>query len=206
MQHLRTTFTLLAVLAVAGACSQSPSTTDAGETDWWSTAIETLKHEQKAEYERQKNKGNDYAWMLTTPEPPATDADITAAEGRLGTKFDKQFKDWLHHVNGWQFYCGADTLFPLSDVSKDSPKAKALRIWLDNADLTPTDVGVDSFDDLIVIGGAEGAFYIATVRSDQSREVAPVYEFGGGVLTHTSFKDFIQANIDLAKDQVNNPW
>ncbi|MCQ4120699.1 SMI1/KNR4 family protein [Rhodococcus tibetensis] len=125
MRHLRNTFAPLTVLVVAGACSQSPST-GAGETDWWSTAIETLEHEQQAEYERQKDKGHDDAWMLTTPGPPATDADIIAAESRLGMKFDVQYKEWLHHVNGWRFYCGGDSLYALDDIAQDSPKKRNL--------------------------------------------------------------------------------
>lgn len=205
MRFLRTTVLLLAVAAVANACSQSPPT-DHGDSDWWSTAVETLKDEQKAEYDRQQENGHDDAWMLTAPGPPATDADVSAAEDRLGIRFDEQYKEWLHYVNGWRFYCGGDSLYSLKDVAQDSPKRRNLLTWLDSAELTPKDLGVDSFDDLLVIGGADGAYFIATTASEQKRDVAPILEFGGGVVTHANLKAYIQANIDIARNRVNNPW
>ncbi|WP_040749255.1 SMI1/KNR4 family protein [Nocardia transvalensis] len=202
MKLFRASLLLLAALAAACASGQQAPANPAD--DWCRAAITDLTRAQHAWYEKDKAQGHDDAWMLTTPNPPIDDARIQAAEHRLGVRFDNQFKEWLRHADGWRFFSGADSLFPVEEISPDSTPAQNLRAFLRSGEFTPAQIGVDSFDQLIVVGGTDdGASFIALrAATDTENESAPVYTFGHGDFEkHDSFRTFIQNEVDLLEQQ-----
>jgi hypothetical protein len=190
---------LLLVAAMATACTSTSPPEQAPAEDWYQTAITQLTDAQRAWYEKEKSNGIDDSWMLTSPEPPATDEAIHAAEQRLGVHFDQQYTQWLHHVNGWKSYSSARDFFPLDVIARDSIPAENLRVYIESGELTPDRVGVDSFDDLVVIGGTEEGTAFIAIEAAPNPETAsmPVYEFGyGDVIKYDDFKTFLQKEID----------
>ncbi|MBF6171315.1 SMI1/KNR4 family protein [Nocardia blacklockiae] len=138
--------------------------------------------------------------MLTTPNPPPDEAQIRAAESRLGINFDSQYEEWLRHANGWKFFSGAHSLFPVESISRDSVAAQNLSAFLQSGEFTPTQLGVDSFDQLVVIGGTDdGAAFIALRATNAPcTESTPVYTFGHGDFEkHDSFKTFLRNEIEV---------
>ncbi|MBF6065145.1 SMI1/KNR4 family protein [Nocardia terpenica] len=203
MKLLRTSLFLIA--ALTAACTSSRYAPQASPSDdWCRSAISELTNAQRAWYEKGKAEGHDDTWMLTAPKSPADDASIQAAENRLGVKFDDQFKDWLHHVNGWEDFSGAESLLPVGELSRDSVPEQNFRAFLAGGEFTPNRIGVDSFDQLVVIGGAEdGSSYIA-IRAVTNTDTPsmPVYTFShGDFLKHDDFKSYIQSEINLLKQQ-----
>ncbi|MEU4313826.1 SMI1/KNR4 family protein [Nocardia sp. NPDC024068] len=193
---------LLLIAAMATACTSTGPQGPAPADDWCRTAITELTDAQRAWYEKEKTGGVDDTWMLTSPEPPATDAAIQAAEQRLGVHFDQQYTQWLHHANGWRNFSGASTFFPLDEIARDSIPAESLRVFLEAAELTPDRVGIDSFDKLLVIGGTRDGKYFLAIEAAPSPETAsmPVYEFAyGDVTEHDDFKTFLRTEIDTLK-------
>ncbi len=49
------------------------------------------------------------------PQPPATEAQLAAAEAKLGLSLDPQYRDFLRHANGWDDILG-DTLFGTGEL------------------------------------------------------------------------------------------
>lgn len=145
------------------------------------------------------------AWMLTRPSGPASDADIAAAETRLGTHFDDQYKQWLRHVNGWVSFSGADDLFSLTQIARDSTEAKNMLVYLRSGEFTPQQLGITSFDQLIVVGGSldGNAYFVALQQAPASgARSMPVYAFSGGdFVRYDNFEAFIQKQIELLGEQ-----
>jgi hypothetical protein len=190
---------LLLVAAMATACTSTSPSEQAPAEDWYQSAITQLTDAQRAWYEQEKTDGIDSSWMLSNPEPPATDEAIHAAQQRLGVHFDQQHTQWLRHANGWKSFSGATDLFPLDAIARDSLPAANLRVFLESGEFTPDRVGVDSFDDLIVIGGTEEGTDFITIQAAPTPETAsmPVYEFSHGDFTkYDDLKTFIQSEID----------
>ncbi|MQY20432.1 SMI1/KNR4 family protein [Nocardia macrotermitis] len=163
-------------------------------------AITTLSAEQKRWHEADKVKGVDSSWKLTPPNPAATDAEIQAAEQRLASKLDDQLKDWLRHANGWNNFSGGDSLYPASELTRDSHERTFLLETLQINDVTPAELEMDSFDSLIVIGGNRQSYFIVTTGcGDHSRPSAPVWEIDGDHKKYARLEEFIQSTIDLMK-------
>ncbi|MCX5044831.1 SMI1/KNR4 family protein [Aldersonia sp. NBC_00410] len=188
-----------ALVIEATACTSTGPDEQTPADDSYQTAITELTDAQRAWYEKERTDGIDSSWMLTSPEPPATDEAIHVAEQRLGVHFDQQYTQWLHHVNGWKSFSGATDLLPLDSIARDSLPAQGLQVYSESGELTPDRVGVDSFDDLIVIGGTEEGSNFIAIEAAPNPETAsmPVYEFGHGDVTkYDDFKTFLQSEID----------
>ncbi|WP_435591202.1 SMI1/KNR4 family protein [Nocardia sp. bgisy118] len=140
--------------------------------------------------------------MLTAPNPPASPAEVHEAERRAGVAFDEQYKDWLGNANGWKFFSGADSLYSTFDLSKDSADRNILLNVFCEYEIQPEELEMESFDGLVVIGGASGDYYIATTGcSGDNCSTAPVWELGGGdYVRYESFKEFMQARIDRMRN------
>ncbi|MBF6171316.1 hypothetical protein [Nocardia blacklockiae] len=69
---------------------------------------------------------------------------------------------------------------------------------LDEYGVRPDEFEMDSFDDLVVVGGAvEDYFIVTTGCRGGNCDTAPVWELVSGErLKHNSFHDFIFATID----------
>ncbi|WP_405166624.1 SMI1/KNR4 family protein [Nocardia sp. NBC_01499] len=55
------------------------------------------------------------SWRSAPPNPPATDADISAAEQRLGVLFDDAYRDLLRTCDGWPVF-GNSQLYGTHDL------------------------------------------------------------------------------------------
>ncbi|WP_405160973.1 SMI1/KNR4 family protein [Nocardia sp. NBC_01499] len=55
-------------------------------------------------------------WRSAPPNPPATDADISASEQRLGVLFDDAYRDLLRTCNGWPVF-GSSHLYGTNDLA-----------------------------------------------------------------------------------------
>ncbi|MGV9679283.1 SMI1/KNR4 family protein [Nocardia sp. NPDC003482] len=197
MRLIRTS--LLLVAAVAAACSTTHPTQAVPADDWCRVAIDELSKAQRDKYERDKAQGNDKPWLLTRPGPPASDAAIREAQSRLGVRFDQQYTQWLRHVNGWESFASASDFFPVEQVSRDSRAAQNFSTFLDAGEFTPAEVGVDSLERLIVIGGSvDGdAYFIVLQTSDADVPGMPVFEFShGDFARYDDLKTFIQRRIE----------
>ncbi len=203
MRAARTSMVLMAALAICCACSKPSSDAPSHESDdWWRNAIASLTQEQKRWYEADKAAGKDSSWMLTAPNPPASDVEIADAEARAGVKLDEQYKEWLRHTNGWRFFSGGDSLYPTGELSKDSRDRTILLGVIDEYGVQPGELEMRSFEPLVVIGGASGDYFIAAVGCEQSGcATAPVWEISGGDhVKYGSFQEFLQARIDRMKN------
>ncbi|MFI5782419.1 SMI1/KNR4 family protein [Nocardia sp. NPDC051570] len=194
-----TRWSLIILMAIAAcACSDKP----AGQPgDWVPPVISSLKQQQRHWYDANLALGRKSDWMLTEPNPAASPEDIRTAEARLGIRFDDQYKQWLAYANGWTAFSGGGNLYALSDISKDSPEHKVMLDTFHEYSIQPSDLEMDSFDNLIIIGGtADGIVYVTVGCREQQCASAPVWEVES--TDHTRFadlKEFLNRKITLAK-------
>ncbi|WP_169816298.1 SMI1/KNR4 family protein [Nocardia miyunensis] len=203
MSFVRTSLLLIAAFTAACSTQAHPPAKPSG--NWCQTAIAQLTVAQRALYEKDKAQGIDDSWMLTRPGGPASEADIQAAETRLGTHFDEQYKQWLRHANGWESFSGSDDLFSLGQVARDSIEARNMQVFIQSAEFTPQQLGITSFDQLIVVGGSlsGNAYFIAVQEApDSNTSSMPVYTFSSGDFTrYDNFKTFIQKEVEALEEQ-----
>ncbi|MBF6130431.1 SMI1/KNR4 family protein [Nocardia brasiliensis] len=194
-------WSLIAVVVAVCACSRTPSTSE--PDDWIPQAVSDLKALQKAWYDADLASGMRSDWMLHGPNPPATTDVITAAEDRLGVRLDDQYRDWLTRVgNGWPAFSGGITLYSLDEISRDLPSHQILVQFLQEESKTPQDLGAESYDDLLVIGGtADGVDYVTLACPNrQPCASAPVWIVDRGDYTRfDSLKDCVQRKIALMR-------
>lgn len=208
MRLFRTTALLMAALAAAAACTRPP---DDDSGDWCADVITALVSEQQRWYDYDKSHGGeneDLTWMLTRPNPPATAAEIEAAERRLGKRFDRQLREWLEHANGWSFVFGTTSLFSTQQMTKDSPERADFVDMVDEVDMAADEFEVRSFDDLIVIGTNDvQSRFVLTVgcAGDGECETAPVWAFDGGTVKYSSLRDFLTTRVDELKTLKRSP-
>lgn len=55
-------------------------------------------------------------WQYHYPEAPATEAQVEAAEARLGYKLDPSYRDFLRCANGWKCVMQSVSLFGTADL------------------------------------------------------------------------------------------
>lgn len=198
-----TRWSLIVLVALAAcACSSKPAEEP---TDWVPPVISSLKAQQKDWYDENLAVGRKSDWMLTEPNPGAAPEDIRSAETRLGTHFDDQFKQWLAHANGWTAFSGGGDLYALSDISKDSPEHKVMLEVFQQYAVQPRDLEMDSFDNLIIIGGtADGIRYVTVGCQQQQCASAPVWEIESTEYTRFGdLKEFLNRKVTLAKTIVD---
>ncbi|MFI7000450.1 SMI1/KNR4 family protein [Nocardia sp. NPDC050175] len=58
---------------------------------------------------------HDEPWRSAPPNPPATDADIAAAEQRLGVFFDEAYRELLRTCDGWPVF-GSSHFYGTGDL------------------------------------------------------------------------------------------
>ncbi|MGW4248254.1 SMI1/KNR4 family protein [Nocardia sp. NPDC004722] len=170
-------------------------------SDWVPPVIAALKAEQKNWYDQCLAVGQKSDWMLTEPNPAASSDDIRAAEARLGIRFDDQYKQWLGHVNGWKSFWGGGELYALGDISKDSPEHKVMLEVFHDFSVQPSDLQMDSFDNLIIIGGtADGIQYVTVGGLEQQCASAPVWEIESiECIRFGDLREFLDRKITLAR-------
>ncbi|MCX5044832.1 SMI1/KNR4 family protein [Aldersonia sp. NBC_00410] len=177
MRLVRTTVILLAALAAGAACA--PSDPDA-PGDWCEEAIVNLTSGQQRlyDYSRARHPNLDREWIATKPNPPATEASISAAEQRLGTHFDQQLRQQFAHADGWQSFAGTSSLYSTSELTTDSPVRTIMNDLMDEFGVTADELGVQSLDDLILIGANDvsDTFILTTGCPDDNCASAPVWD------------------------------
>ncbi|MCX5044834.1 SMI1/KNR4 family protein [Aldersonia sp. NBC_00410] len=202
MRLVRTTVILLAALAAGAGCS--PSDPDAPR-DWCADTIAALISEQHRwyDYDMTHGRGNvDLTWMVTPPNPPATAEQIDAAEQRLGKRLDRQLRNWLEHANGWEFAFGTTTLYSTDQLTPDSPERDIFLEGIGETDTQIDEFGVDSFDDLTIIGtnDNQSRFILTTGCADDSDcDSAPVWAFDGDIEKFAGLRDFLTKRVEGLK-------
>lgn len=171
-----------------GNAEMLPSTGGGAHDDWVPSIISMLKAQQRDWYDRNSGTGRMSEWMLSAPNPGAAPDDIHAAETTLGLRFDDQYRQWLSHVNGWTAFSGGGDLYPLGDISKNSPEHRAMLDMFRESLIEPGDLEMDSFDNLVLIGGTpDGIQYVTVGSPEQRRTAAPVWEIED--IEYTRFGD-----------------
>ncbi|MCX5044833.1 SMI1/KNR4 family protein [Aldersonia sp. NBC_00410] len=202
MRLVRTTVILLAALAATAACSQPGP--DAS-SDWCADTIAALISERQRwnDYDKAHGAENeDLSRFVTPPNPPATAEQIDAAEQRLGKRLDRQLRNWLEHANGWEFVFGTTALFSTQQLTPDSPEREIFLEGIDETSTRTDEFGVDSFDDLIIIGTNDNQsdFILTTGCDDDSDcDSAPVWAFDGDIRTFSSLRDFLTVEVESLK-------
>ncbi|MCX5044835.1 SMI1/KNR4 family protein [Aldersonia sp. NBC_00410] len=193
----------LAIEATACTSCSQPDPDAAG--DWCADTIAALISEQHRwyDYDMTHGRGNvDLTWMVTPPNPPATAEQIDAAEQRLGKRLDRQLRNWLEHANGWEFAFGTTALFSTQQLTPDSREREILLQVAHDSDTQIDEFGVDSFDDLIIIGtnDNQSEFILTTGCADDSDcDSAPVWDFDGDIRKFSSLRDFLTAEVKSLK-------
>ncbi|MFB7718412.1 SMI1/KNR4 family protein [Nocardia sp. NPDC056100] len=182
------------------ACAWSNKTSKQ-PSDWVPRVISSLKTQQKAWYDENLAVGRKSDWMLTEPNPGASPEDIRATEARLGVRFDEKYKQWLAHVDGWTAFSGGGDLYQLANMSMDSPEHKVMIDTFREYSIQPRDLEMDSFDNLIIVGGtADGIQYVTTGCPEPQCASAPVWEIQNIEYTRfDSVEDFLNRKVALAK-------
>ncbi|PXX59798.1 hypothetical protein DFR70_111182 [Nocardia tenerifensis] len=208
MRLFRTTVILMAMLAAATACSRPPAD-DSG--DWCTDAIAALTGERQRWYDYDKSHGGeneDLTWMIARPNPPATAQDIDGAEQRLGKRFDRQFRQWLEHANGWPFFFGTISLFSTDQLTKESRERSTLLRLLGEVDKSAADFGVRSLDDLILIGTDDTTrAFVLTVGCEGNSDCdsAPVWETEGEIRRFDNLRDYLTSTVEELKTLKQSP-
>ncbi|MBF6171314.1 SMI1/KNR4 family protein [Nocardia blacklockiae] len=198
----------MAALAATAACSR-PAEDNSG--DWCTDTIAALTAEQQRWYDYDKSHGGeneDLTRFLTPPNPPATAEQIGAAEQRVGKRFDRQLRQWLGHANGWPFVFGTSALFSTDQLTQDSPARAVFMDLIDEFDVPEEEFGVNSFDDLILIGTNDNqSHFILTVgcTGNGDCDSAPVWTFDGDTRKYPSLRDYLTTMVEQLKTVKRSP-
>ena len=152
------------------------------------------------------------------PHPPATEAELAAAEAHLGLSLDPQYREFLRHANGWDDFFISTRLFGTDDLLGTTDLMRIARECIDAyVEFNPSGTFPDDEDpleewekgsplnmispkDVLPIGFSTATGAMAMIGRGGTSCAGQVIDiYGTAVSRHRDFHAFVRAAIEVAK-------
>ena len=141
-------------------------------------------------------------WGYALPRVAATEADILAAEQRLGRRLDAGYRQFLTSADGWAHIAQDGLIFGTQDLGQGEDWAMAIE-WLDAIAAGSTDLPVTSNPRKVLpIMVSRTTPSLAVQGGPEGDSVVRWYYAGSLVDRWPTFEDYFRALIELSLDDL----